>query len=89
MSIEQGASFAKGLKDILEKNKEARKERTADYAETIKAIGEDVAEEFKAFQSESEDYAIDMVTMNDQLNKDIQALYKSIYGEGDEEEEGT
>lgn len=81
MSIEQGVAFAQGLKDILLQNQEDRKDRTADYVDTLKGMGEDVGEIVEEFQVESDDYAKDMVIMNDKLNKDIQALYKKVYPE--------
>ena len=80
MSLEQGAQFAKGLRALSDDFRLDSRTRTEEYTATLEEI---VAK----FQSESHDYAKDMVARADKYVTDIQELYNDIYDYEEEETE--
>lgn len=92
MSAQQASDFIKGLEDLSAQFKTD--------AEAIRAEGEARKDEYevtlegqaKEFQQQAHDFAKDMTEFGDQLISledkfvnDVQALYKSIYGDTPDE----
>jgi hypothetical protein len=74
MSVEQGASFAQGLKDLSEQFKTDCQTRTDEYEATL-------TQQAQEFQDEAHDFAKDMTARADQYMHDIQALYQTVYSD--------
>jgi|GEM_PF-3954556 hypothetical protein len=72
MSVEQGVNFAEELRKLSDQFREDSRVRTEEYIDTLEGITDE-------FQTESHDYAKDMVEAANKYTLDIQALYQSIY----------
>jgi hypothetical protein len=76
MSVDQGVAFAEGLRNLSDQFRADSRTRTEEYIASLEGIT-------KEFQSESHDYAKDMVERANQYTLEIQALYQQIYPEAE------
>jgi hypothetical protein len=87
MSVEQVKQFTEGLQklsDEFRKNSEAEKaeyeEEVRESAEKYAEVAPQVNEAAQQFETASHDFAQDMINLADKYVQDVDALYKSIYG---------